>query len=72
MRRIAISVAASMSALSLAACGVVDGISGSDSSASPKKGNDITVGLLLPDKDTARFEKFDYPLIKKQIGRAHV
>jgi len=68
VRRISISLAASVSALSLTACGVVDGIGGSDSSASPKKGNDITVGLLLPDKDTARFEKFDYPLIKKRVA----
>ncbi|WP_217205808.1 sugar ABC transporter substrate-binding protein [Streptomyces sp. AC550_RSS872] len=68
VRRIAIALAASASALSLTACGVVDGIGGGDSSASPKKGDDITVGLLLPDKDTARFEKFDYPLIKKEVG----
>jgi D-xylose transport system substrate-binding protein len=68
VRRIAISLAASVSALSLTACGAVEGIGGSDSSASPTKGNDITVGLLLPDKDTARFEKFDYPLIKKRVA----
>ncbi|KUL28314.1 sugar ABC transporter substrate-binding protein [Streptomyces regalis] len=61
-------VAASASALSLTACGVVDGLGGGDSSASPKKGDDITVGLLLPDKDTARFEKFDYPLIKREVA----
>ncbi|MEY9993399.1 D-xylose transport system substrate-binding protein [Streptomyces sp. V4I8] len=68
VRRIAIALAASASALSLTACGVVDGLGGGDSSASPKKGDDITVGLLLPDKETARFEKFDYPLIKKEVG----
>ncbi|MBT2419145.1 substrate-binding domain-containing protein [Streptomyces sp. ISL-22] len=68
IRRIGIALAASTSALSLTACGVVDGIGGGDSSASPEKGDDITVGLLLPDKDTARFEKFDYPLIKKEVA----
>ncbi|WP_369171545.1 sugar ABC transporter substrate-binding protein [Streptomyces sp. R28] len=68
VRRIGIAAAASFSALSLTACGVIDGIGGGDSSASPQKGDDITVGLLLPDKDTARFEKFDYPLIKKEVG----
>lgn len=68
MRRIGTALAASASALSLAACGVIDGIGGGDSSASPEKGDDITVGLLLPDKDTARFEKFDYPLIKKEVA----
>ncbi|MGW6903778.1 sugar ABC transporter substrate-binding protein [Streptomyces sp. NPDC054940] len=68
LRRIGIAVAASVSALSLTACGVIDGIGGGDSSEAPEKGDDITVGLLLPDKDTARFEKFDYPLIKKEVG----
>ncbi|MEU6228770.1 substrate-binding domain-containing protein [Streptomyces sp. NPDC047042] len=67
VRRIAIAVTATASALSLAACGVLDGTSGSSGSATPKKGDDITVGLLLPDKKTKRFEKFDYPLFKKQV-----
>ncbi|PAZ14248.1 ABC transporter substrate-binding protein [Streptomyces sp. SA15] len=68
MRRLAIALAASASALSLAACGVMDAVGGSDSSESPTKGNDITVGLLLPDKETARFEKFDYPLIREKVA----
>ncbi|WP_030039173.1 sugar ABC transporter substrate-binding protein [Streptomyces resistomycificus] len=61
-------MAASTSALLLTACGAIEGIAGSSSSASPKKGDDITVGLLLPDKDTRRFEKFDYPLIKEKVA----
>ncbi|MFI1359157.1 sugar ABC transporter substrate-binding protein [Streptomyces sp. NPDC020898] len=67
VRRTAIAVTATVSALSLAACGVIDSADGSSGSAAPKKGDDITVGLLLPDKETKRFEKFDYPLIKKQV-----
>jgi D-xylose transport system substrate-binding protein len=67
-RRFAIPLLASASSLLLSACGVIDGVGGSSSSASPKKGDDITVGLLLPDTDTARFEKFDYPLIKKGVA----
>lgn len=63
-----IALAATASVLSLTACGVIDGIGGGDSSASPEKRDDITVGLLLPDKDTARFEKFDHPLIKKEVA----
>ncbi|MBY8343005.1 substrate-binding domain-containing protein [Streptomyces spinosirectus] len=59
---------ASASALLLSACGAIDAVGGGDSSASPKKGDDITVGLLLPDTDTARFEKFDHPLIKKRVA----
>ncbi|WP_343243077.1 substrate-binding domain-containing protein [Streptomyces sp. SID12501] len=67
VRRTAIAVTAAASAFSLAACGVIDSASGSSGSAAPKKGDDITVGLLLPDKKTKRFEKFDYPLFKKQV-----
>ncbi|MFD4553210.1 sugar ABC transporter substrate-binding protein [Streptomyces sp. NPDC058469] len=68
MRRLATALTASASALALTACGVIDGVGGGDSSASPKKGDDITVGLLLPDKDTARFESFDHPVIKKEVA----
>jgi D-xylose transport system substrate-binding protein len=67
-RRLAIVLTASTSALALTACGVIDGVDGGGSSASPTKGDDITVGLLLPDKDTARFEAFDYPVIKKEVA----
>ncbi|WOX07695.1 sugar ABC transporter substrate-binding protein [Streptomyces sp. N50] len=68
MRHLATALTASASALALTACGVVDGVVGSDGSASPKKGDDITVGLLLPDKDTARFEAFDHPVIVKEVA----
>ncbi|MFJ3823138.1 sugar ABC transporter substrate-binding protein [Streptomyces nodosus] len=67
MRRTSIALAASVSAVSLAACGVIDGVGGGSSSAAPKKGNDITVGLLLPEKENPRYDKFDYPIIKKQV-----
>ncbi|MFE9023340.1 sugar ABC transporter substrate-binding protein [Streptomyces sp. NPDC007808] len=68
VRRTGIALVACASALSLTACGVIDGIGGGDSSASPEKRDDITVGLLLPDKETARFEKFDRPLIEKEVA----
>ncbi|GAP53107.1 D-xylose ABC transporter, D-xylose-binding protein [Streptomyces azureus] len=63
VRPLSIALAVTVSALSLTACG-----GGSDDSTSVKKGNDIAVGLLLPDRDTARFEKFDYPLIKEEVA----
>ncbi|MDT0613224.1 sugar ABC transporter substrate-binding protein [Streptomyces lancefieldiae] len=66
-RRIAISVAASMMTLSLAACGAL-GASESSDGASPTKGNDITVGLLLPEKDNTRYEQFDYPFFKAKLA----
>jgi D-xylose transport system substrate-binding protein len=68
LRHLAAVLTASASVLALTACGVIDGVGGSDSSASPAKGDDITVGLLLPDKDTARFENFDHPVIKKEVA----
>ena len=67
MRRIAIAVAAPTLTLSLAACGAFGG-SGSSAKASPTKGNDVTVGLLLPDTATSRYDKFDYPIIKSKIA----
>lgn len=56
-------------AVSLAACGSAkeSGGSKSDSSSSAKKGDAIKVGLLLPENQTARYEKFDKPLIEKKV-----
>ncbi|MDH6586136.1 D-xylose transport system substrate-binding protein [Streptomyces sp. SAI-133] len=66
MRRIAIAVAASTMTLSLAACGALGAASGSE--ASPTKGNDITVGVLMPEKTNTRYEEFDYPIIQKKVA----
>ncbi|MGW8062667.1 ABC transporter substrate-binding protein [Streptomyces ziwulingensis] len=69
MRRAAVAVAAGAMAVSLAACGSAkesgDKADSSDSAA--KKGDDIKVGLLLPENQTARYEKFDKPLIEKKV-----
>lgn len=67
MRRIAISVAASAMTLSLAGCGVL-GATGGSSDASPTKGDDVTVGLLLPETANSRYAKFDYPIIKTKVA----
>ncbi|MFF1601766.1 sugar ABC transporter substrate-binding protein [Streptomyces mirabilis] len=69
LRRTAIALACSAMTVSLAACGVVDGIGGSDTKASPTKGDDITVGLLLPEKANTRYEKFDHPIIEQQVAK---
>lgn len=56
-------------AVSLAACGSADEAGDKDSTTSAAaKGDDIKVGLLLPENQTARYEKFDRPLIEKKIG----
>ncbi len=69
MRRAAVAVAATAMAVSLAACGSAkesgDKADSSDSGA--KKGDAIKVGLLLPENQTARYEKFDKPLIEKKV-----
>ncbi|WP_328748880.1 substrate-binding domain-containing protein [Streptomyces sp. NBC_00285] len=64
MRRLPSVMAVCVSALLLTSCGV----GSSDTAVSPKKGDDITLGLLLPDRDTSRFDRFDFPLIKKEVA----
>ncbi|WP_425472275.1 sugar ABC transporter substrate-binding protein [Streptomyces cyaneus] len=67
LRRTATAVAAaSTMTLSLAACGAL-GVTGDSSEASPTKGNDITVGLLLPETANTRYDKFDYPIIRNKV-----
>ncbi|MFI2509470.1 sugar ABC transporter substrate-binding protein [Streptomyces sp. NPDC018972] len=66
MRRIAISVAATSMSVMLAGCGVLNA-TGSSDDASPSKGDDITVGLLLPEKANTRYEQFDYPIFKTKV-----
>ncbi|HLL37167.1 MAG TPA: ABC transporter substrate-binding protein, partial [Streptomyces sp.] len=66
-RRIAISVAACSLALPLAGCGML-GATSDGGDATPTKGNDVTVGLLLPEKANTRYEKFDYPIIREKVA----
>lgn len=66
-RRSGIAVAAGSLALSLSACGAL-GVAGSSTEASPTKGNDITVGLLLPEKANTRYDKFDQPIIEAKVA----
>ncbi|MFJ8732761.1 sugar ABC transporter substrate-binding protein [Streptomyces bauhiniae] len=69
MRRAAFAVAAGAMAVSLAACGSAkESGDKSDGGKKAAKGGDITVGLLLPENKTARYEKFDRPLIEKKIS----
>ncbi|MFI6337690.1 sugar ABC transporter substrate-binding protein [Streptomyces sp. NPDC050535] len=68
-RRTVIALSCSAMAVSLVGCGVVDGIGGSETKASPTKGDDIKVGLLLPETENTRYEKFDYPIIKSEVAK---
>ncbi|MEU1056144.1 sugar ABC transporter substrate-binding protein [Streptomyces sp. NPDC005876] len=69
MRRAAVAVAATAMAVSLAACGSAkeSGDDGKSSESSAKKGDAVKIGLLLPENQTARYEKFDKPLIEKKV-----
>ncbi|MEU8838498.1 substrate-binding domain-containing protein, partial [Streptomyces roseus] len=69
MRRAAVAVAATAMAASLAACG-----SAKEAGEKPKEsgsaaaGGAIKIGLLLPENQTARYEKFDKPLFEKKVA----
>ncbi|MFI7499115.1 sugar ABC transporter substrate-binding protein [Streptomyces sp. NPDC049687] len=67
MRRIAIAVVASTMSLSLAGCGML-GASGDSSDAAPTRTDDITIGVLMPEKTNTRYAEFDYPIIKAKIA----
>ncbi len=65
MRRIAIAVVASTMTLSLAGCGML-GASSETADATPTRSDDITIGVLMPEKTNTRYEEFDYPIIKRR------
>ncbi|MFD4247371.1 sugar ABC transporter substrate-binding protein [Streptomyces sp. NPDC058525] len=67
MGRAVAAVAVSAVTLSLAACGGAEESDGEAGGAA--KGDAIKVGLLLPENQTARYEKFDKPLIEKEVAR---
>ncbi|MFI1170874.1 sugar ABC transporter substrate-binding protein [Streptomyces melanogenes] len=67
MRRAAVSVTATAMAVSLAACGSAKESGDTGKVAGAKKGGALKIGLLLPENQTARYEKFDKPLIEKMV-----
>ncbi|GAB2820477.1 ABC transporter substrate-binding protein [Streptomyces daliensis] len=62
MRRVVIGTAAVSMALSLAACGKAGGGDGEGGG-----GDNKTIGLLLPENKTTRYETFDRPYMEKKI-----
>jgi len=54
-------------ALSMAACGKA-GDKKDDSGSSSSSGGSKTIGLLLPDSVTARYEKFDKPYFEAKVS----
>ncbi|WP_079154384.1 sugar ABC transporter substrate-binding protein [Streptomyces subrutilus] len=67
MRRAAVAVAAGAMAVSLAACGSAKEAGDKTKETGAAAGDAIKVGLLLPENQTARYEKFDKPLIEKTV-----
>ncbi|MGW0732257.1 substrate-binding domain-containing protein [Streptomyces sp. NPDC002851] len=67
VRCAATACVASVLLVSLSGCG--DLLPGADGADGPpvRKGNAVTIGLLLPERETARYEKFDLPIIKKTV-----
>ncbi|PJE93854.1 ABC transporter substrate-binding protein [Streptomyces carminius] len=68
LRRTAVAVAAAAMAVSLAACGSAKEASDNGSGGDEKKKDGpLTIGLLMPDDQTARYENFDRPLIEERV-----
>ncbi|MFJ1809460.1 MULTISPECIES: sugar ABC transporter substrate-binding protein [unclassified Streptomyces] len=66
MRRVVIGATAVSMALSIAACGKAGDDKDSDSGSSSGSGGK-SIGLLLPDSVTARYEKFDKPYFDAKV-----
>ncbi|NGO67054.1 substrate-binding domain-containing protein [Streptomyces boncukensis] len=65
LRRVALGTAALSLVAVSAACGSADEADDKDSKG--KKDGSLTIGLLLPENQTARYERFDKPLMEKKI-----
>jgi D-xylose transport system substrate-binding protein len=67
-RAVVVGVASAM-AVTLTGCGSswLEPESDSAGKASARQNQDLKIGVLLPEKETARYEKFDYPHIKKEV-----
>lgn len=67
LRRAAVALAAVSMTVGIAACGSADEADDDSDSGAKKNDGPLTIGLLLPEDQTARYEDFDRPLIEKKI-----
>ncbi|POX51626.1 sugar ABC transporter substrate-binding protein [Streptomyces sp. Ru72] len=67
MRRVVIGATAVSMAVTLAACGKAGDKKSDSGSGSGSGSGSKTIGLLLPDSVTARYEKFDKPLFEAKV-----
>ncbi|MGY0062451.1 sugar ABC transporter substrate-binding protein [Streptomyces sp. LZ34] len=68
-RGAAVLVAAASLALALGACGKAAETGTAVRPASPAATGRPTIGLLMPDSTTPRWDRFDRPLIERRIGQ---
>lgn len=66
MRRVVTGSAALTMTLSMAACGSAEQADGNAAKEKDTKGP-LTFGILLPENQTARYERFDRPLLEKKL-----
>ncbi|WP_148668752.1 substrate-binding domain-containing protein, partial [Streptomyces sp. WAC05950] len=64
--RAPVALAVTALAVTLTACGGSDGSDGSGDKGD--SGAAVRIGLLLPENETARYEKFDKPLMEKKVA----
>lgn len=67
IRRVAVVTAAVAMAVSLAACGSAKEADKNNDDKQKKKTGPLTIGLLLPEDQTARYENMDRPMIEKEV-----
>nr|WP_055522446.1 substrate-binding domain-containing protein [Streptomyces graminilatus] len=67
MRRVVIGTTAVSMALAVAACGKAGDNKSSSGEKTTSGGGNKTIGLLLPDSVTARYEKFDKPFFEQKV-----
>src|SRR5690606_676640 len=67
IRRVAVGAAA-LAVLAAAGCGAATTTGGGGEQAAASVEEGFTIGLLLPDAKTARYEKFDRPYFEEAIA----
>lgn len=67
LRRAAVALAAVSMTVGLAACGSAEEAGDNADDGGGKNEGPLTIGLLLPENETARYEDFDRPLIEKKL-----
>jgi D-xylose transport system substrate-binding protein len=68
-RRVLVSLVGVVAALGIAACGSDDSDSDSSTTSASSGGASGTIGFLLPESETARYESSDKPLFEEAVAK---